>query len=738
MQARKLLQWAVHWHVPFLLLILFLAFHSLSTFGTFVVSDDLAWVQRAAADAHKPWDAFGKPVFGDYYRPIPNLVWLMNYCLWGFDFDGHQFMFILMWLAGVCLVYAVGCRLGGRIAGFAAASLVGLNDVYLLMSSWKSWYTTLIEFVVVLAWTLCFMEWLESRKRGCWIASAALAVVGLLSRELAPLIIAAAVLVTVVLPAFGAPGFGRKRAIRWLVAWGVVTAVALCILPSYRNSVKSLLAGKATSVATKGGGAEVGRAGYVWERFAYHAGGIFDFQDNPRQKHGYGMLRFLVWMAVLLAALRARRERPAFAARYRRVLIGAFLLGAILFGLPWGADTFGREAQALAKAWAQPIAAAMHLTMAWAHPTAAAILLVIFCAVALAGDRWDRMLGAWFLVSLVPVLFLEHKSGAYHLLAFTALALYTARRLPAFVEEELRPAYARLRGRAPPGADDDARYILAGIFILLIFAQALMLGANVIGTAPEIRARAAFGREREAEVNRAVEGVLRNAAPDRRVWVAPDAREDAARYADLAGLILREQYGFTLSRLDRPEMVGLRAFDTPLRVYTDAIPYKDSVFSKFNVYPNPGFEEEQPGLTRAPVARSGKYSLATALVGARPEDLVSNSTPFGLRPGAGYVFGGFMRREAESARSARMALRSVAGERYGRETQPIGQTKPEWELVWECASPPDGVKDGKALPSSRLIFRVVEAQEVRNGRILVDDVFLCPVEPLILAARGGK
>ena len=108
--------------------------HSLSTFGVFVVSDDLAWVQRAAADAHKPWEAFGKPVFGDYYRPIPNLVWLMNYYLWDFDFDGHQLMFILMWLAGVCLVYAVGCRLGGRVAGFAAASFVSLNDVYLLIS----------------------------------------------------------------------------------------------------------------------------------------------------------------------------------------------------------------------------------------------------------------------------------------------------------------------------------------------------------------------------------------------------------------------------------------------------------------------------------------------------------------------------------------------------------------------------------------------------------------------------
>ena len=128
--------------MAFLALLALLALHAFSTMGVYVVSDDLAWVQRAAADAHRPWNAFVQPLFGDYYRPIPELVWTLNYRLWGFDFDGHQLMFILLWLAGVCAVYAVGCRLGGRIAGFAAAALIGLNDIYLLIASWKSWYTT--------------------------------------------------------------------------------------------------------------------------------------------------------------------------------------------------------------------------------------------------------------------------------------------------------------------------------------------------------------------------------------------------------------------------------------------------------------------------------------------------------------------------------------------------------------------------------------------------------------------
>jgi hypothetical protein len=207
--SNRLIAWAARWHVAFLALLVALALHALSTMGVYVVSDDIAWVQRATADARQPWNAFVQPLFGDYYRPIPELIWTLNYRLWGFDFDGHQLMFILMWLAGVCGVYAVGCRLGGRIAGFAAAALVGLNFVYLLIASWKSWYTTLTEFVAVLACVWFMLTWLERRKTRYAVASAAMAVVATLSRELAPLVISAVVLAGIVLPSFTAGGEGE-------------------------------------------------------------------------------------------------------------------------------------------------------------------------------------------------------------------------------------------------------------------------------------------------------------------------------------------------------------------------------------------------------------------------------------------------------------------------------------------------------------------------------------------------
>ena len=283
-----LIAWATRWHVAFLALLALLALHAFSTMGVYVVSDDLAWVQRAAADAHRPWNAFVQPLFGDYYRPIPELIWTLNYRLWGFDFDGHQLMFILMWLAGVCAVYAVGCRLGGRIAGFAAAMLIGLNDVYLVLSSWKSWYTTLTEYVAVLACVWALLRWLEERRPRHAIAAAALAAVAVLSRELAPLVLSTVALFILVLPGFKKPGPGQRwHAVSWLIVWAVVTGGVLFALPSYRSSVAKLLKSE-PAPASAATGAQTSRAAYVWTRFVSHTRGIFGLSTLD-QMFGWGL-----------------------------------------------------------------------------------------------------------------------------------------------------------------------------------------------------------------------------------------------------------------------------------------------------------------------------------------------------------------------------------------------------------------------------------------------------------------
>ncbi len=585
----SLIQWAARWHVAFLALLALLALHALSTMGVYVVSDDLAWVQRAAADAHRPWNAFVQPLFGDYYRPIPELVWTLNYRLWGFDFDGHQFMFILMWLAGVCAVYAVGCRLGGRIAGFSAAMLIGLNNVYLVLSSWKSWYTTLTEYVAVLACVWAALKWVEERRPRYAVAAAALAAIAVLSRELAPLVLSAVALFILVLPGFKRVGPGRGwRAVSWLIVWAVVTGGVLFALPSYRSSLSKLLK-SGPAPASAAAGARTSPAAYVWTRFVGHNRGIFGL-STLAHTFGWGLSWHLLWFAMLLAALRARRKRPAFARRYHYVLLGAFLLGAIVLAAPGAVSVMGEKAQAFPRKVAPWATGAMDekaqafsremggKAQAFAaeilEPAAAAVLILLFCAAAFAGDWLDRMLGAWFVVSFAPVLFLEHTSNAYHLLALTALALFTARALPGFVHDELLPTVARLRGRAPPGAarsvpgdgteDDYPRWILVAIFGVLVFAQVTMLSTNVRLADSEIQKRVAYGRAVEARVDGAIQNVLDAAGPARRVWIGPKP------YAELAGLILQEKYRFKVQRTDQKNLISPEFADPLVPIRADA------------------------------------------------------------------------------------------------------------------------------------------------------------------------
>lgn len=678
--------------MPLLLLLALLAWHATRTFGTFVISDDLKWVQRAAEDAHRPWNVFGKPVFGEYYRPMANVVWLVNYGLWGFNFDGHQLMFILLWLAAVALAYAVGCRLAGPVAGCIAVALLGFNDIYLLLVSWKSWYTTLTELTVVLGWAWCYLRWLETRRRtllGAWIA---LAVIGLLSRELAPLIISAGILVAQVLPEFRKPE--RRRAAGWLALWAGVTVVLLMALPSYRSGALAVLglghAGPADAAATAGGPS----SGVFFERFRSHTQSIFNF----------GLSRYLLLFAALVGLFHVRRGTLA---RWRVALLGACVLGGLLLALPGGAQVFGKEAAEAIGRYAPPI---------WN-----AALLLLALSAAAAGDRWDRMLGAWFLVSFVPVLFLEHSSNAYHLLAFTALALYAGRHAAEFAREEIPALREGLRRGASRRPDEDARYALVLFLLALAVVQGAMLAGNVRRVGPEMKRRVAAGREMADTVRAAVEGVLAHADSGRTAWVVPEP------YAELAGLILREEHGFAVRPLDPAVQVGLRTFDLPMRIYTDALDYDDALFRRYNAFPNAGFEQEEAGLNRVPVARTGRFALASRASGKMPEELKVDSGAFGLRAEEGYVFGGFLRREAPPDSGVSMLVKSVAGDRYAAATPEIRQSQPQWELVWECAAPPVGAR--------RFIFRVIRGRQFHNGQVLVDDIFLCPVAPLIEEAR---
>ena len=702
-------------HLPFIILLAILALHSLRTTGVYIASDDLRWVTRTVADARQPWHAFGEAPFSSYFRPVPHLAWLVNYYIWGFNFAGHQFMFILMWLAGAWLVYVVGCRFGGRTTGIIAAALVGLNNIYLLISSWKSWYTTMTEFTALLAWVYCFTKWLEFRQRRHLAGSIVLAVVALLSRELAPLIISATVFIAVLLPMFGLSDStlwsgksarpGKRRAVGYLLIWALLTAVVLMALPSYRGAAKAIFFPDPVSPAVAAAGeAKQVSASYFFPRFSAHTRSIFLFGVTP----------YLLLFTVLFSVMRKLRVLGWLVGKQIFPFLLLFLAGAVA-GIVSSApkpENFGADI----------------LPWHFLPLPALTILLMLFVLVSLATSNRTRILGAWFVLSYIPIMFLKHVSMAYHMLAFTALALYTGVALQWFIEDEIQPLWKQAGKKPDWSRNSVAGVLLAGIFLTLCLAQAAMLRMNYHNVDTLLQQRARNGKMRKQIVADAVKGVLDHAEPHKRVWVSG---EPGREYGDIACLILQKKHGFKVERLDEldPLLVGLREFESPLRVYSDVIQYDDKLFKQYNMLVDGGFEAQNSRPTLSANARTGKWALITRANKPGLRRRKAEIGPFDLDPEQGYVFGGFMKCQAERAENVRIALRRGGQNAYVRKTPSVNRKNPEWQLLSECAAP-------AAVSCTELKFRIIEFDLLENGTLLLDDIFLCPVKPLIAAARA--
>ena len=543
-----------------IILVFVLAVHAVSTFGAFLWHptsfDDAKWLERAVEDAKHPWTVFAvRPLFGNYYRPVPQLIWLLNYYIWGFNFDGHQLMFLAMWLAAGVMVYALGCRLGGWLCGLIACTLLGFNGVFLRIASWVSWYTTLTELVAVAAWAWCFLKWLETRQRRSLTACIVLGVTAVLCRELAPLVISACVLFTVVLvprtrEAGEVASDGGKATFRRsvgfaLLIWAGATLALLVILPGYRAVLKSVIFASG-SVSTAG--PKDVAISYFWPHFRDHTNSILRVGLSP----------FLLLFALIVSAGRRwlRRARPGV--RPHHVLLGAFVIGAVIVGLPWGFAIWEGSGSGSDSA------------STYAYAVIGALLYASFLALTLTGDLQDRILGAWFIASFVPIQFLRMPSRAYHILALTALALYVGRSLAAFVRDEVVPVIARLRPRQHVRTEATARFILVAVFAVLCSWQTYMVVRNFRGAAPEINRRVRRGRQVTARIDDAVSKVLADAPSGRRVWIRTGRRENEKDYhALVTGLILREKHGFTVIECKGEPPVEARRIRSPLQIYAE-------------------------------------------------------------------------------------------------------------------------------------------------------------------------
>jgi len=719
-------------HLPFLLLLAVLAWHGATSFGVYLHRDDFRWLRRTIADAERPWNIFVEPLFSNYYRPVVHAIWLFDYYAWGLEYGGYQLTLVAIWLGGVVLAYLVGLRFGGRWAGLVAAALLGLNNVHLMMVTWKSWVTALTEILLLLAWCACFAEWMRRgrvRDLACW---AILAVLATLTKESAPLIISGGFLVCVVLPRLSGSSAAERPtgdgSVSWrgrwwpFAAWFGVTAGVLLLLPSYRAVLSSFL----------GGGEPLPldaprefSPGYVWRNWRSHTASIFG-----RGISVYLLLFAVLWQLWQLPVLRRRHPH-----RYATALLGAAVIGAILLTLPAAVVSHPLTVSALGKARATRL-------LADARAGAAAAMLAAFVVTALCGDRWDRLLATWFAAAMMPILPFRLASNGYHMLAFVALALYVGRHSMGFLETEGARAWHRLRGRAAPDAQDLPRWLLLGAFALIAAWQCWLLAGNFhfvhrerppaslrgqpVATVPMYVER---GRAWRRRVEMSVGAILRDPAPARVAYAGEGDLEG------LAALELAMRHGFRVVPLTNvPEdAVGLRRFAAPLRLYTDVIRFDAALFARCgNVLPDPGFEESLPEKMRGTVARSGRFSLVARVEGESAQARVVSSEPLPARPGTALVFGGFLRCEAEALEKATMAL-DFGGDPPRRVRTPaVKGSGSHWKLVSECAVVPADAR--------RFVFRTIEAIGLRRGSVFADDVFVCPVDALIAEARrsGGR
>ena len=681
----------------------FLLWLGSQSLGCFLKSDDFLWVHRTVADASHPWNAFSPRVlFGSYYRPVPHLVWLLNYYVWGFEFRGHQLALILMWFASLWFIYGIGYRVHGRLAGFLAAACVGLNRIYIAVVSWKAWFTTLTEYVLVLACIWVYLTALRNRSRRWFVGAGILGLLAVFSRELAPLVLSAMVFTTTVEPPIRSHRWTRRRA-AWVVVWAAVSIGVLLLMPSYRQALrKVVVAPLRTAHAQPQSPASKPKASsfslsYLPKDLKAHLGMLYQVGFFP------GVVLFVV----IVDYLRLRHAAETMGDRRHYVLIGAFVLLCVLTkalallytGLHYGGAW-------LLKKPVVPLTLPTGL-LEWMA------LTILFIWVAGRGRKLQRMLSAWFVVALLPILFLEHHSGAYQLLALTAMSLYVGQSLAREVQTELVPNLPFMLRREPAPRRWMAKAVRALMIVCVFGGICWMLARNVEGGLRVVRRRRDQGVHDRAEVLATLGTAIREFGSQRAAVLS----EDRAR---LVGLMLRERHGFAAEQVEPADglMVLMRPTDLPLPVYETARPY-DQVHRE-NLIPNAGFEGAlSPGVRSGPGYRS-RRSLLLRIPPEQRDNTQRLELPLRAAAAGMYAFGAAVRAVpgVEWVRVA-IALQSPdAPVVVQARKHPIDQG---WSQMVGCVEVPPGTREVR--------YRIDLKREQRGAAAiaLIDNVYVIPV-----------
>jgi Flp pilus assembly protein TadD len=122
---------------------------------------------------------------GSYYRPLFNIVLILNYQLFGLAVPGWHLVSVLLHLVATFLVYKLGRQWGlGRDPAAAAALLFGLHPAHSESVAWVSGLTDPLAAVFLLP-ALILYERQRQRPAGRPAGGAALTLLALLSKETA-------------------------------------------------------------------------------------------------------------------------------------------------------------------------------------------------------------------------------------------------------------------------------------------------------------------------------------------------------------------------------------------------------------------------------------------------------------------------------------------------------------------------------------------------------------------------
>jgi len=146
------------------------------------VNRDLANIPRVLFSA----DVVYADDTGFYYRPLNRLTYLLEFSLYGLQPAGYHLVNLLVHLANVLLLFALGQRLFGEpVAAFASALLLAVHPVATEAVNFISGRNNALATFFVLSSVLLFLRGSETRRNRFFILTGITFFAGLLTKEIA-------------------------------------------------------------------------------------------------------------------------------------------------------------------------------------------------------------------------------------------------------------------------------------------------------------------------------------------------------------------------------------------------------------------------------------------------------------------------------------------------------------------------------------------------------------------------